>query len=98
MSITTKKVLFWMVWIIAVPVVFLGCCFTSIVEAFRVRRLPYCPMLIFKIILVKQAVYEQMVLQKKEVMEDVFSRAENNPSPRFKSEREHIVKQAKIQL
>lgn len=94
MSITTKKVLFWIMWTLAVPVIFLFYCFTAIVGSIRHRRFPHWPMVILKLSLVKQAVYEQMVLQKKEVMEDLFSRPKN-PSPRLAKNRKELLKNIK---
>lgn len=82
-------------WTLAVPFIFLFYCFTAIFGAIRRRRFPHWPMLILKIGLVKQAVYEQMVLQKKEVMEDIFNRPKNNPSPRLQPQRNLIAKKSK---
>ena len=89
-----KKILFWVVWLVFLPFLWLYFSVKTLLKDASRRNwfnpTPYW----WKIGLIRQAVYEKMVLEKKEVIED-FRKNPRHPDSKWEKERREIQKFAK---
>ena len=89
-----KKILFWFVWVLFVPFLWLYFSAKTLLKDASRRNwfnpTPYW----WKIGLIRQSVYEKMVLQKEEVMDDL-KKNPHHPDAKWAKERREIQEFAK---
>lgn len=89
-----KKILFWLVWLVFLPFLWLFLSVKTLLKDAS-RRNWYNPTPYWwKIRLIRQSVYEKMVLQKEEVMDDL-KKNPHHPDAKWAKERREIQEFAK---